>query len=72
MIAIATSTAGVTVRKVVPKTPLTGSVAVIVVEPVATDVASPSLPPALLIVAVAVADELQVTPVVRFAAEASE
>jgi len=42
-----------------------GSVAVIAVVPVAALVARPSLPAALLIVATPVAEELQVTAVVR-------
>ena len=69
--AIDTSTADVTVRVVVPKIPLDGSVARIVVEPVATLVARPSLPDALLTVAVPVLVELQVVEVVRFCVELS-
>src|SRR2546428_456471 len=53
----------VTVSVVFPET--SPSVAVIVVVPAATDVAKPCEPPALLIVATAVLDELQVTWVVR-------
>ena len=64
--AIDTSTAEVTDNVVVPKMPLAGSVARIVVEPTATLVASPSLLDALLIVAVAVVVELQVADVVKF------
>src|SRR5256712_2850239 len=55
--------AAVTVSVVLPETP--PKVAVIVVVPAATDVARPCDPPALLIVATAVLDELQVTWVVR-------
>ena len=54
-----------TASVVEPTTPLPGCVAAIVVEPVATLVASPSLPPALLTVATPAADELHVTAVVR-------
>src|SRR6266436_3898499 len=55
--------AAVTVSVVLPETP--PKVAVIVVVPAATDVARPCDPPALLIVATAVLDELHVTWVVR-------
>src|SRR6266700_3997680 len=55
--------AAVTVSVVLPETP--PKVAVIVVVPAATDVAKPCEPPALLIVATAAPDELQVTWVVR-------
>src|SRR6266581_3693322 len=55
--------AAVTVSVVFPET--SPSVAAIVVVPAATDVAEPCDPPALLIVATAVLDELQVTWVVR-------
>ncbi len=48
-----------------PLIPVPGSVAVIVVAPVAALEASPSLPPALLMVATAGEDELQVAVVVR-------
>jgi len=64
--AIDTSTTGVTVNVVEPLMPVPASVAVIVVVPVATLVARPSLPPALLTVAVAGVPELHVTAVVRF------
>jgi hypothetical protein len=47
-------------------------VAVIVVEPVATDVARPLEPTALLMAATPVVDELQVTAVVRFCVVLSE
>ena len=56
--AIDDSVAFVTVSVVVPETP---RVAVIVVEPATTDVASPLEPAALLIVATAPAEELHVT-----------
>jgi hypothetical protein len=58
------SVAGVTVRVVDPV--VLPDVAVIVVEPAATEVADPLEPAALLMVATAAADELQVTAVVRF------
>jgi hypothetical protein len=45
--------------------PVTPSVAVIVVEPAATEVANPMEPGALLIVATPPADEFQVTEAVR-------
>lgn len=59
-----TSTAWVTVSVVEPET--SPEVAMIVVEPVAADVASPWEPAALLIVATPVLEELQVTVAVRF------
>ena len=58
-----TSVAGVTVSVVVPW--ILPDVAVIVVGPVATEVASPLDPAALLIVATPVSDELQVTAAVK-------
>ena len=61
--AIDTSAAVLTVSKVVPLTPL--NVAVIVDEPAATAVASPSLPAALLIVAMLFADDDQLACAVR-------
>src|SRR2546427_13126807 len=61
--AIEERVAFVTVSVVFPETP--PKVAVIVVVPVATDVAKPCEPPALLIVATPVLDELHVTWVVR-------
>jgi hypothetical protein len=64
--AMETSVGAVTVSVVVPCTLVAGSVAVIVVEPVATDVAMPAEAPALLMVATDGADELQVTDAVRF------
>jgi hypothetical protein len=64
------SVAAVTVRLVDPDT--LPDVAVIVVEPDATDVADPLEPAALLIVATPVLDELQVTDTVRFWVELSE
>jgi len=54
----------VTVKEVVPE--MLPDAAVIVVCPVATEVASPLEPEALLMVAMAVSDELQVTEAVRF------
>jgi hypothetical protein len=60
----------VTVSKVVPA--MLPDVAVIVVEPAATDVANPLEPAALLIVATPEADEFQVTDVVRSCVELSE
>jgi hypothetical protein len=64
VIAMDTSVAGVTVRVVDPET--SPDVAVIDVEPAATEVASPLEPAVLLTVATPVEDELQVTAVVRF------
>jgi hypothetical protein len=58
------SVAGVTVRVVEPA--MLPEVAVIVVEPAATDVAMPLKPAALLTVAAAVLEELHVTEAVRF------
>jgi len=54
----------VTVRVVVPE--MLPEVAVIVVEPVAADVALPFEPAALLMAATVVDDDFQVTDVVRF------
>ncbi len=65
-----TSVAAVIVSVVEPET--LPDVAVIVVVPVPTAVASPFEPAALLIVAAAVLDELQVTAAVRFCVELSE
>jgi len=60
------STAVVTVSAAVPVFPETGSVAVIVIRAlVAFDVATPLLPAALLMVATATLEELQVTADVR-------
>ena len=64
VIAMDTSVAEVTVRVVDPD--IFPDVAVIVVEPAATEVANPFETAALLIAATAVFDELQVTIVVRF------
>jgi len=64
------SVAAVTVSVVVPE--IAPDVAFIVVEPVATGVASPFEPPALLMLAIVVADELHVTVGVRFCVEPSE
>jgi hypothetical protein len=58
-----TSVAGVTVRVVEADTP--PEVALIVVEPVSTEVASPFEPAALLMVAIPVDEELHVTDAVR-------
>jgi hypothetical protein len=63
VIARDTSTAWVTVSVAEPEMP--PEVAVIVLEPVATDAASPLEPAALLTVATPVLEELQVTVVVR-------
>jgi hypothetical protein len=68
--AMDTSVAGVTVRVVEPD--ILPDFAVTVVEPVATEVANPLEPAALLMVATAAADELQVTAAVRFCVELSE
>jgi len=54
----------VTVSMAVPET--LPDVAVIVVDPLATDVANPMEPAALLMAATAAVDEFQVTAVVRF------
>ncbi len=64
------SVAGVIVSVVDPD--MLPNTAVIVVEPVATGVAIPLEPVALLIVATPVLDEFQVTVVVRFWLEPSE
>jgi len=70
VIATETSVAGVTVSVVDPdKVP---DVAVIVVEPAATGVATPFEPVVLLIPAIDDADELQTTDVVRFCVVLSE
>jgi len=60
-----TSAAEVTVKLVLPLTPELGCVAVTVVLPLVTLVASPLLPAALLIVATLVEEEDQVTAWVR-------
>ena len=70
VIATDMSVAGVTVRLVDPD--MLTDVAVIVVEPAATEVADPVEPAALLMVATPVLDELQVTAVVRFCVVLSE
>ncbi len=60
------SVAAVTVSATVPALPVAGSVAVIVIgPPTATAVASPFKPAALLMVATAVFEEVQVTDDVR-------
>ncbi len=64
------SVAAVTVNEVDPD--MLPDVAVIVVEPAATGVATPLEPAALLIAATPVLEELQVTVVVRFWVEPSE
>jgi len=64
VIAMDTSVAAVTVSVVDPDIP--ADVAVIVVEPVATEVALPLEPAALLMAATVAIDELQDTAVVRF------
>jgi hypothetical protein len=70
VIAMDTSVAGVTVRVVDPD--MLPDFAVIVVDPVATGVADPLEPAALLIVATSGLDELQVTAVVRSCVVLSE
>ena len=65
-----TSVAGVTVSVAVPE--MLPEVAVIVVEPAATEVANPFDPAALLMAATAVADDIQVADVVRFCVVPSE
>src|SRR5205809_431405 len=62
--AIEVRVAAVTVSVVFPETPPKAAV-IVMGPPAATDVANPCEPPALLIVATAVLDELQVTWVVR-------
>jgi hypothetical protein len=68
--AMDTRVAEVTVSAVVPTT--LPDVAVIVDEPAATDVANPLEPAALLMAAIDVADDFQVTDVVRFCVVLSE
>ena len=68
---MATSSAAVTVRTVLPWIPDPWSVAVIVAAPAATDVVNTSLPPAFETVAVAGADDAHVTESVRSWTEAS-
>jgi len=70
VIAMETSDAAVTVSVADPE--IVPDVAVMVVEPVATEVANPFEPAALLTVATDDADELQVTLVVRVCIEPSE
>lgn len=65
-----TSVAGATVSVVVSEIP--PDIAVIVVEPAATDVANPFEPAALLMVAIAALDEFHVTAVVRCCVVPSE
>ncbi len=59
-----TSVAGVTVNVVLPET--SPNVAVIVVTPTVDEVANPFKPAALLMVAIPVSEEVQVTDDVRF------
>jgi len=66
---IDTRVAAVTVSGVEPETPL--KVAVMLVEPCADAVASPLEPAVLLMLAVAGAEEFQLTAVVRFCVEPS-
>src|SRR5262245_52180026 len=66
-----TSTAAVTESVVDDETPVPGSMAPIVVDPMDAVLASPLLPLALLIVATVGLDELQVTAVVTSAVELS-
>ena len=68
--AMDTSVAGVTVSVVVPD--ILPDVAVIVVEPAATEVANPLDPAALLIAATAALDEFQVATIVKFCVEPFE
>jgi hypothetical protein len=70
VIARDTSVTAVTVNEV--DTDTLPDIAVIVVEPAATDVARPLEPPALLIVATPELDEFQVTALVRSCVEPSE
>ncbi len=62
--AIDTSVAAVTVNSVLPE--ISPNVAVIVVEPSVVEVASPLEPTALLMVAIPVFEDVQVTDDVRF------
>jgi len=71
VIAIETRAAEVTVKFVLPLTPVPGCVAEMVVLPLATLVASPLLPAALLIVATLVVPEDHVTALVRSCTELS-
>jgi hypothetical protein len=71
VIAIDTRAAEVTVKLVLPVTPVPGCVAEMVVLPLETLVASPLLPSALLIVATLVAPEDHVTALVRSCTELS-
>ena len=66
---IDTNAAAVTVRDVEPDTP--PRVAEIVVEPALAELARPKEPDALLIEAIAVSEELQVTAAVTFCVELS-
>ena len=68
---IDTSAAEVTVKIVLAKTPEAGCVALMLVKPVLTVVARPLLPAALLIVAMLVLAEAQVTELVMFWVEPS-
>jgi hypothetical protein len=68
--AMDTSVAEVTASEVDPD--VLPDVAVIVVEPVATEVTNPLEPAALLMAAIVVVDDFQVTDVVRFCVEPSE
>ena len=68
-IVIETSVAAVTVKGVEPDTP--PNVAVMIVDPTPAEVAKPEEPDALLIEAVAVLDDPQVTEAVRFCIELS-
>ncbi len=67
---IETSAAGITVSEVDPV--MLPDVAVIVVDPVETDVARPLVPASLLIVVTPVLDELQVAEAVRSCVVSSE
>jgi hypothetical protein len=71
VIASETSSAALTVKLVLADTPEPACVAVMVVLPVATVVAKPFVPAALLIVAVAVEEEDQVTELVMSCVVAS-
>jgi len=66
------SSAAVTVSVAVPDFPVTGSAAVIVVMPAADETADPLEPVALLTVATAVFEEVQVTDDVRACVVRSE
>ncbi len=62
---------GVTLSVVLPETPRPAAVALIVVPPIASELARPCEPPALLIVATVVSEDAQVADAVRSCVELS-